>query len=76
MKDKDYFARLCDFSKLSNFVQNYSSNYYEQNPYTTPASCPATQEFMQMIEKKCTMNLTTTLTHCLICNHNNLYGYL
>ena len=52
MKDKDYFARLCDFSKLSSVVQNYSSNYYEQNPYTTPASCPATQEFMQMIGEK------------------------
>ena len=52
MKDKDYFAKLCDFSKLSNFVQNYSSNYYERNPYTTPASCPATEDSMQIIGEK------------------------
>ena len=52
MKDKDYFAHLCDFSGLSNFVQNYSFSYYDQNPYSPSISCPATQESMQMIGEK------------------------
>ena len=52
MKDKDYFAKLCDFSKLSSFVQNYSFSYYDKNPYSPSVSCPATEDSMQIIGEK------------------------